>query len=213
MAAKEYKQGTIQGKAFWAKLGEEEVIEGTPTGNYSICLEPSAEEAQRLLNEAQAAWDEYLETPEMQKKRIKGEPFLGNKETDEGNTQFKFKMKTTITKKNGDVIEKVVPIFDGMGRSVSKKLKNIIGNGSTVVVAYQLFPFFKSANSFGISLRLVGVQVLDLVRYSDGGDASSMGFTKHEGSYSSSADLGDDADEDDVPFTDDDSDGADNGDF
>ena len=209
--AKEYAKGNIRGTAMWAHLAAPETIQGVETDKYAISLIPSKEDLDAFLTECETVWSEFLEQPENKKKRLKGEPNFGVREDDDGNQILKFKANATIKFKNGEEKKRVVPIFDGLGNVITKKVQGILGNGSEIIVAYQLFPFIFSANNFGISLRLDGIQVLKLEEYGGSQTAEGLGFSKHEGAFNG-ADLPDeDTNEEDIPFADGDED--DNGDF
>lgn len=102
---------------------------------------------------------------------------------EEGNeTEFvimNFKMAASYTK--GDKAIPMQPkIFDAKG----KPLKNPpeIWGGSVLKVGGQLVPFYNPAtNTTGVSLRLGGVQIIELRTRGGGGNAESYGFGKEEG--------------------------------
>lgn len=77
--------------------------------------------------------------------------------------------------KTGEVQNVTIPIFDAK----LNKLTKTVGRGSTVKVAADVVPF-AGFGRVGISLRMTGVQVLDLVEY-DGADPSSLGFGVEDG--------------------------------
>lgn len=106
-------------------------------------------------------------------------------------------------KKTGEIVQTSVPHFDA--NAVHLKNPPSVWGGSTIKVAADVFPFHNpSANKAGVSLRLQGVQIIDLVT-GGGVSAESMGFGKEEG-YSAASDLdgedagaGNAADDDDSP--------------
>lgn len=208
--AKDYAKGTIKGTAMWAHLDAPETIQGVETDKFAISLIPTKEDLDAFLAECETVWAEFLEQPENKKKRLKGEPNFGVREDDDGNNILKFKANATLKLKSGEVKNRSVPIFDGMGNVITKKVRSILGNGSDIIVAYQLFPFIFSANNFGVSLRLDGVQVLKLVEYGGSQSAEGLGFTKHEGAFNGEDLPDEEVNEDDIPFTDGEDD---NGDF
>ena len=128
------------------------------------------------------------------------------KEDDNGNATIKFVTTAHIKTKSGKEYDKVVPVFDGTGRPVSRKIKGSIGNGSVVAVAYQFFPYYNTSKNFGVSFRLDAVQLLKYVPYGDGASAESFGFTQEKNAFDASSVIDADAEEEvenvDVPFTD-----------
>lgn len=199
--AKQLATGIIKGTAMWAHLASPEMFQGESTNNYTITLVPDKEALQTFLDECEVVWNEYKETPEISKKKFKGEPSFGIAEDEEGNAQIKFKTGSTWKMKDGTVKEKHVPIFDGLGRVITKQVAGVLGNGSVIVVSYQLLPYAVSSMAYGISPRLSGVQVLKLKRFTGGGDAESLGFKKHDDAYDAMKDP--ENTEEDVPFTED----------
>ena len=197
------RTGVLQGKAMWAHLDKPEVINGENKHLFSISVIPSEKALKAFEQQCQEVWDEYRSSSEVSGKRLKGEPSCGMKEDDDGTISIKAKCKDAWHKKDGTVTPRVVPIFDGMGQVATKKLQSCLGNGSLINVSYELYPFVFSANSFGVSVRLKGVQVLKLVRYGDGESAEDLGFSKHEGAYNITDDPAVDsetADDEDIPF-------------
>jgi hypothetical protein len=119
---------------------------------------------------------------------------------DEGNEDgdfiFKFKANASYRNKNGDDVPVVIPIFDASEKCLNpskKKAASIqIWGGSVLKVSYSLVPYFVDAvGTCGVSLRINGVQVIELVSGS-GGSAKSYGFGSEDG-YTQ-ADDGDDDD-------------------
>lgn len=204
--------GVITGKAMWCHLASTETFNGTDTNKYSITLVPSMDDMNNLMQEAQTIWEEFKET--LKNKKFAAEPNMGSyREDDNGDASVKFVTNAHIVTKAGKEIDKVVPVFDGAERPVSRKIKGSIGNGSVVAVAYQLFPYYNTSKNFGVSFRLQAVQLLKYVPYGNGADASSFGFKKHEGAFDSTSVIDEDEEDTrtdvDVPFTD----GADDEDF
>ena len=204
--------GVITGKAMWCHLADTETFNGTDTNKFSITLVPSVEDMNNLMQEAQAIWEEFKET--LKNKKFSAEPNMGSfREDDNGDASVKFVTNAHIVTKAGKEIDKVVPVFDGAERPVTRKIKGSIGNGSVVAVAYQLFPYYNTSKNFGVSFRLQAVQLLKYIPYGNGQDASSFGFKKHEGAFDSTSVIADDEEDTrsdvDVPFTDGSDDGED----
>lgn len=105
--------------------------------------------------------------------------------TETGEVLVNFKMKASgISKKDGQPWKRSPMVVDAKGHELGKAIR--VGGGSQVRVAFEILPFYAPAVGAGISLRLTGVQVLELV---EGGkmDAKSLGFEEEDG-YEFSAD-------------------------
>ena len=202
MASETYK-GSIRGKAVWAHLDKPPVFDGQTSDKLTISLIPNDKDLAEFRQKCQEVWEAFRETEEGKKKKITGEPMMGEYEDKEGNIQLTFKTPAVWKFKNGTEKPNHVAIFDGLCREIGKKIKYQIGNNSDVVIAYELSPFIVSSKVFGVSLRLQGVQILKYVPFG-GRDAASMGFVKHEGEVFNIDDFADDevVDEDDIPFVD-----------
>lgn len=102
-----------------------------------------------------------------------------------GDYEFKFKCNAEFEdKKSGDIKPIIVPIFDAKKKHLNKTAKDkapSIWGGSTLKVAYSLVPYYvESAKVCGVSLRINGVQIIELVSGS-GGNADAMGFGEEDG--------------------------------
>lgn len=107
-----------------------------------------------------------------------------NNDAPTGEVDINFKMSSAfIDKKNGNRrVEKHVALFDGAGGKIDPASINI-GMGSKIRVSFNPNPFWTQVAGAGISLRLLAVQVLDLVEFG-GGNAASHGFSsENEGGY------------------------------
>lgn len=112
---------------------------------------------------------------------------------DEGNEtgeyEFNFKMPASYMKDKGKPTEKKASIRPDVFDASGKKLAVIpeIWGGTTGYVAGELRPFSMPIG-VGLSLRLKGVQIIELQSGSGGRDAAAYGFGKHEGGYSAADD-------------------------
>lgn len=126
----------------------------------------------------------------------------------EGKVIVNFKMNATFKDKTSGKIKELFPtLVDAKKKALNKKLQ--IGGGSTIRVSFQIIPFFTEAVGYGISLRMGGVQVIELVEFS-GNSAESLGFEEEDG-FESSEDDSDDSDDTDNADSSDDSDDTDSG--
>jgi hypothetical protein len=112
-------------------------------------------------------WTDYLPVEE-EKDRDTGEPT--------GEYVVKMKQAAFIKGKDGNPIALSVPVYDSAKPpQLTKGLK--IGRGSVVRSTVQIVPFTSpGGKSYGVTLRLIGVQVVKLVEWTGGRDADSLGF-------------------------------------
>ncbi len=180
--AKENQFITAVGTALYPSLRNPETFEGNEIG-YTVKVIFSQEETNKMERHLHKLLEEAKSLPEMEGKKWGNTPSIGMGETQDGETFFKFKKKSSyISKKTNQVVQTTVPIFDAQGKPLPANID--IGNGSQVKVAYSVFPFNKSRQIQGLSLRLEAVQVIKLVERGAGGqDASSFGFGAVEGGY------------------------------
>jgi len=118
-----------------------------------------------------------------------------------GGLQFNFKMKASgKNKTTGEAWSRKPAVFDSAGVPVPASIQ--IGSGTTGYVAFEYSVFYTSLLGVGVSLRLRGVQICDLVEWTGGG-AEGFGFgTGGEGldpKSSEEVDTSDDAEDDPSP--------------
>ena len=169
---------------------------------WSTNLVLDIEEAQDLMKaldaEAEQAYKETIAKLKKEKKaaaakQVRKKPpyeMVYDEEGEEtGQVEFKFKQKCQV-KKDGKVIDLAPPrLFDAKG----KPIKNVaIYGGSIIKVCFMPIPYYiPSSKEAGVSLRLIAVQVIDLV--SAGGRAEDFGFTEEDGyEYDGNDDFSDD---------------------
>lgn len=155
-------------------------------GQYHIQLIVSKKDATDMIQRLSAMLDEFKAQTEKEKnKKVGTMDFF--EETPEGDSvQFKFKQKRVLRRKDGSTLDVKIPVFDSCGGAVSANSK--MGTGSTVKICYSPLPYYNAVTkSVGLSLRLVAVQVLNLVSY-EGGGAKAFGFSDEEGGYVSTED-------------------------
>lgn len=171
---------TATGTALYPCLRTPETFEGNDVG-FTAKLILSQEETQKMEAFLLGQLEEAKKSPEFEGKKWGNTPSLGMGETNEGETYFKFKKKSSfISKKTGQVVKTSVPIFDATGKPLPANID--IGNGSLIKVAYSVYPFNKSKAMQGLSLRLEAVQVIKLVeRGANQQDASGFGFGQEDG--------------------------------
>ena len=177
--ANQKKYVTVSGKALYPYLKTPEVFEGHEIG-YTIKVVFGLEDTKKLQKFLLDELEKAKELPEFDGKHWSKDPSIGMGETKSGDTFFRFKKANSfVSKRTGEKVVTSVPIFDAEGTPLPKNLD--VGNGSTVKVAFSLYPFNKTKAVQGLSLRLEAVQVLDLVAPVNSVDASSFGFEKEQG--------------------------------
>ena len=195
MAKKKLTKGTTPvGEVLFAHLQKPEEYQGKSTNKFTVMLKLNEADKAALLAKIDAEWEKFKQSDEMKGKKCKYEYANGLKETKDGDEYFKFKM-THILEWKGEKIEKHVPIYDADCKEISKTCTGI-GNGSKAKVAYELNPFYMNDKNYGVALRLVGIQILDLVEFGSV-SASAMGFESEDG-YSAAEE--ENRTDDDVPF-------------
>ena len=122
------------------------------------------------------------ENPKKKKLIVRQFPYsdeLDEEGEETGRVIVKFKQSAQIKKKNGEVINVTIPLFDAKGTPM--KAGTQVYSGSIVKVAFTTRPYLvDSTNCAGVSLDLNAVQVLKLVS-STTRDASAYGFGQEEG--------------------------------
>lgn len=200
MAKNKYTKGTTPiGEAYFASLFKTETFTQNgvtkDTGKYSLMLKMRPEDMDELKVRIDDEWNSYKNT--LEGKKCIGDPSNGIKEYKE-EEYFKFLCPSEIRCKDGNVIKLTVPVFDSELKEISKKI-NGIGNGSKVVVAYEFHPYYISSKTFGVSLRLTGVQIVELAEFG-AQSGSGLGFGKIENGFAADK-VEDSYDEEGIPFT------------
>lgn len=188
---------TCKGKAIYPHLRTPDTFEGNDLG-FTIRLMPSVEDAQKFEEFLRAELDKAASLPEFAGKKLNDRnALIGMGETQEGDTVFKFKTKSTYKTKSGDIMNRVIPIYDSQGKPLPKSVD--VGHGSIVKVAFSIHPYYKTKTIKGLTLYLNAVQVLELVERTDERSAESFGFGAEAGGYVAAATT-DEEEEFEVPF-------------
>ena len=179
---------------------------------YSVTMvldpETGSEFSKRLEGLAKTARDRFVkeaaaETDPKKKKKMVGRDKyeltygLSKDEDDQGEETGAFVLKAkrdSVWKtKEGAVNAVTIPVFDAK-LAPAKGLK--LGKGSKVRISFRVNEYvMDETKKVGVSLRLAGVQVLELVEY--GGDsAANLGFSAEDG-----FEAGPEADTESAPFS------------
>lgn len=180
MAKTTYRKGTTNiGTFMFPHILETEKFKGTDTGKFAVSFLPDTEEEKvQLITEIEAEWQKYVESDEGKKHKYKYDYANGVNEY-KGDELFKFKMQERINTKSGREWIRKVPIFDASGKEISAELTSI-GSGTRGRIAYELMPYYMNDKNYGVSLRLTGVQIIEL-KETGSVSASSLGFEACEG--------------------------------
>lgn len=166
-----------RGKSLYARVQTPDTrFDTNGVFHVDLLVEPNL--AQPMINTMEAILDDfYQNNADINNALAKGRkvnraPVF--EEMSDGTYRFRFKQKAKITAKDGAVYDKHVAVFDSKLQPLTKE----IGNNSVIKVSYTCSPYYTpSTRTMGVSLRLIGVQVLDLVEFGD----VDCGFTVEEG--------------------------------
>jgi hypothetical protein len=176
---------TPAGKLLWPKITKPDT-KFVPDGVYDvkIVLEPSAERERIVTAIETARDDEYrAQKKENPKKEIKLADLPLAPETDQdgdatGNLILHAKMKARVVTEKHDFTQ-APAIFDAKGKPIAKGTIDV-WSGTIARVSFDIVPFYKALLGAGVTCRLKGVQILELV--SGGGQsADAYGFGEEEG--------------------------------
>ena len=186
MAKTTYRTGTTPiGTFMFPHLLETEQFQGTDTGRFAVSFLPDNDtDKQNLLTIIGDEWQKFVESEEGKKHTYKYD-YNNGITSYKDDEYFKFKMQKDIQTKKGTWTRRV-PIFDASNKEISAELTSI-GSGTRGRIAYELMPYYVSNKNYGISLRLTGVQIVELKEHG-GATAASLGFEACEG-YTFSAPL------------------------
>ena len=186
-----------KGYALFANLNEADT-KFDNNGVYKITLkahqsDPKVQDFIEQINSlVNAAYDEAIEKlPPRKARELKCHyPYRYEEDDDTGEytgyVLFNFKRKASGETKSGKAWSlPLIPIYD----TKKKQVYPDIGNNSIVKVAYSTYNYHVAAQSMtGITLKLMGVQLIDLV---PGGfmTADDLGFDDEEEGYVGGSDL------------------------
>lgn len=170
---------TPKGTLLFPHLVETEKYQGQDTGKYSVNIQFSSEDTEKMLSVLQDEWEAAKSQGEFAQRTYKrgSLPNLGWRENKDGDIIFKAKTNAIIKTKSGDIIERTVAVFDAK-RNVMKVTQ--VGHGSIARLSVALNPYYTSSTNYGMSLYLNGIQILELHNPMQH-DAASMGFGDEDG--------------------------------
>lgn len=167
-------QVTPAGKALWPRLNSPDTkfnAEGVYKTDLVLGDEESADLRASIDDLADTAWKDAIEKETDKKKQSAlkrytyAPPYFPEEDDDgaeTGNFVFRFKTKA----KNKDGSKKQLPLVDAKKKPVGE----IVGSGSTLKIAFSPSGYqMSSSKTYGTTLYLNAVQVLDLVKPAGGG--------------------------------------------
>jgi hypothetical protein len=206
---------TPEGIAIWPRLNAPDT-KFDADGVFSVKLkwagDDDAANAQiaKLSAIRDEAFKQYLsENPKFKKvaKVVEfAHPELDDEGEETGFTVMNFKMKAKITAKKTGKVYHMKPTIVNAKKVVLKNPPNI-GGGSRLKVSFEVAPYFNAKDKeFGLSLRLVAVQIIELVEFG-GGAGAANDFEEEDGWDGDGADGGDEGSGDDGDGGEEDGDG------
>lgn len=194
---------TPKGVASWPHLNTPDEYKGKKSYKVNLTLEGDLcgdliekieEETQKALADTKAKLEDVVKNGKTGDAKAKAKKALAALSVtyphvaavdDDGNETgdyvFKFKANAEIKDKKTENMKPVkIPLFDAKGN----KMTSSIWGGSIIRVSYSMIPYYvASANTCGVSLRIEGVKVIELVSGSGGRSADSLGFGEEEEGY------------------------------
>lgn len=174
------------GTASWPRLNTPD-RQFNPDGEYKVDLVLDPEE--EGVNDFVEAFRAYEATcyadlcKEKGKKSLKkaASPLkeqLDDEDEPTGKFILRVKMKAKVTPKNGEAFTQRPKLFDANSQPMAEE----IGGGSRIRVNLESVPFWTGTVGAGVTNRLKGVQVIELV---EPGGSGSMGFAAVAGGFAS----------------------------
>ena len=162
-------KNVIQGKAQWAKVYDPDT-KFDANGIYSISVLVAEEEAQEMCEHLDGLAKKKL-AEEMKNGKRKDltlkKPYAPATDKDGneiGEIEFKTKLKAKFQSRDGKWFSQKPIVVDSKRSPITKE--TLIGNGSTIKVAFEPIAYtMMTTKTCSVSLRLKGVQVLNLVEY------------------------------------------------
>lgn len=178
---------TPEGRAVYPHLNEPDTqfdADGTFSTKLAIPTEHAGDLVEKLEEFAEDSYKGHCK--EQRKPKLKRHDHPWDEEYDRdgnptGNILFKFKMRA----KTRTGIEMRPILVDAKKQPMTDN----IGSGSKLKIAFEARGWFVPSLGAGITLRLRGVQVIDLVEWSSGKSASSLGFNEEQGFETSSEEV------------------------
>ena len=148
-------------------------------GDYKVTLVlDNNDETQALVATLTTLYEQALAEAKIDNpgKKIKSATLPINDKTEEGKTHISFRLKAHVIPRDSKPFDQKPALFDAKGNLINK----VIGDGSTIRVAFEPIPFYTATVGAGLTFRLKAVQVLSLVPF-DETSFSFFGFVQEDG--------------------------------
>ena len=163
-------KNVIQGKDMWTKVHDPDT-KFDPNGYYSVSVlvqeEDAVEMCEYLDGLAKKRLAEEIKNNPKRKDLTLKKPYSPATDKDgneTGEIEFKCKLKAKFQSRDGKWFTQKPLVVDSKRTPITKD--TLIGNGSTIKVAFEPVPYsMMSSKTCSVSLRLKGVQVIQLVEY------------------------------------------------
>jgi hypothetical protein len=175
---------TIQGRALWAKVFEPDT-KFDADGIYSLNLLIPESESHEIGEYLETLRDEHMANEIKRNPKLTGklstkpvfEEYYDKDGNKTGDMELKLKQKAKLKLRDGSISQTKILVVDAKRNPMNGDV--LIGNGSIVKAAFEPVPYLmQSTKQCGVSLRLKGVQVIELAEY--GGAGASM-FDEEDG--------------------------------
>lgn len=180
---------TPRGISIYPKLTRPDV-KFKPEGEFTCRLALEAKEAAALIARIKPLYEAGYtdELGKLKAKTIKKADKPWKDEVDEegnptGKIVFNFKQRAKFKAKDGKEINIKIAVFDAKGQPLLPEVADKIGSGSVLKISFEVRPFCTPAIGYGITLSLKAAQVIELVEYGGGGNATSYGFEQEEDGF------------------------------
>lgn len=179
---------TPRGRLVYPRLAGKPDTKFKPEGVWKTGLSVPKADAKELMEKIDAAIKAALDEAKKSAKNPKelkaikqcdDKPYRIETDDDDnptGNVLFNFKMTASgKSRKTGKDFTMQPALFGKSGSPLTAELAKTIGGGSVAKVSFEIAPFQQVKTGVGVSLRLQGVQILELVEWT--GDGSRFGFS------------------------------------
>ena len=163
-------KNVIKGKGMWTKVHDPDT-KFDANGIYSVSVLVLQEEAQEMCEHLDGLAkkklaEEIKNNPKRKDLTLKKPyaPAIDKDGNETGEIEFKFKLKAKFQSRDGKWFTQRPIVVDSKRTPINRD--TLIGNGSTIKVAFETIPYvMMSTKTCSVSLRLKGVQVLNLVEF------------------------------------------------
>jgi hypothetical protein len=153
-------------------------------GKYKVKLRMSKKECGAFIKEIDKVYEENIQAQaednnrDVEDLKRADKPYTEEKVDGKktGDILIAFSMKARGKAKDGTEWENRPKFFDGAGNPIPNTKLPQIGGGSSLKINCSLSGWFVPAMGAGLTLRIRGIQLLELVEYSSGGNAEDFGF-------------------------------------